>query len=112
MANSKTHSCLPHDDVTTDAVEVFKALASPVRLRMVHALTHEELCVGDIANRLQLSMSSTSHQLSILRRLKLVAARDDGRQTYYRVINKSVAHLVHDCLEHVDDGKKHRNKRG
>ena len=91
----------PAEDVVTDAVEVLKGVANPNRLRILHALAHDELCVGDIAQAFGLSMSVVSHQLSILRRLKLVAAREAGRQTYYRVIDEFVGELVHDCLAHV-----------
>jgi DNA-binding transcriptional ArsR family regulator len=94
-------SSLPTDEATAEAVEVFLALSNPLRLRLMHALAHEELCVGDLAHALGLSMSAVSHQLAFLRHLKLVAAREDGRKSYYRVINEFVARLVHDCLAHV-----------
>lgn len=97
----KLRSELPTEDATTEAVEVFLALSNPLRLRLVHALAHDELCVGDLAHALGLSMSAVSHQLAFLRHLKLVAAREDGRKSYYRVIDTFVAHLVHDCLDHV-----------
>jgi ArsR family transcriptional regulator len=92
---------LPATEVVTDAVEVFRLLASPVRLRMMHALTHHEMSVGDIARAMGLSLSRTSHQLALLRRTKLVASRDDGRLTFYRATDDFVGHLVHDCLAHV-----------
>ena len=43
-------------------------------------------------------------QLAILRLLRLVAAREEGRQTFYRVIDHFVGDLVHDCLAHVEEG--------
>jgi ArsR family transcriptional regulator len=95
---------LPEAEVLRDASEVFKALASPARLSILHALTHDELSVGDLARALDLSLSVTSQQLSVLRRLKLVAGRDEGRLTFYRVIDDLVGHLVHDCLVHVERG--------
>jgi DNA-binding transcriptional ArsR family regulator len=94
-------SSLPTDEATAEAVEVFLALSNPLRLRLMHALAHEELCVGDLAHALGLSMSAVSHQLAFLRHLKLVAAREEGRKSYYRVIDEFVARLVHDCLAHV-----------
>ncbi len=97
----RLRAALPTDEVATEAVEVFLALANPLRLRLMHALAHEELCVGDLAHALGLSMSAVSHQLAFLRHLKLVAARDEGRKSYYRVIDDFVASLVHDCLAHV-----------
>ena len=92
----------PAEQVLRDATEVFKALASSVRLSIVHALAHDELSVGDLARVLDLSLSVASQQLSVLRRLKLVAGRDDGRLTFYRVIDDLVGHLVHDCLAHAE----------
>ncbi len=92
---------LPDPVVMADAVEVFRALGSPVRLRLVHALTHRELSVGDLARAMDLSLSSTSHQLALLRRLKLVSSRDVGRVTFYRAIDDCVGRLVHDCLAHT-----------
>ena len=93
---------VPAGEVVVEAVDVLKALANPVRIRIMHALAHDELCVGDLAQAFGLSMSVVSHQLALLRRLKLVAAREQGRQTYYRVIDEFVGELVHDCLAHVE----------
>ena len=97
-----TTAGLPPVQVVYDACEVFKALTNPTRLRIMHALTHEELCVGDLARALELAMSALSHQLAMLRRMRLITARDEGRQTFYRVEDHFVGHLVHDCLAHVE----------
>ena len=97
----KLRAELPTPEATAEAVEVFLALSNPLRLRLVHALAHDELCVGDLAHALGLSMSAVSHQLAFLRHLKLVAAREEGRKSYYRVVDELVARLVHDCLGHV-----------
>jgi DNA-binding transcriptional ArsR family regulator len=96
-----TRNGLPAMDVLGEAVEVFKVLANPVRLALMHALAHHELTVGDLARALDLSLSVTSHQLARLRRMRLVASRDETRLTYYRAVDDFVGHLVHDCLAHV-----------
>jgi ArsR family transcriptional regulator len=90
----------PPEDALLSAVEVFKALGNPQRLSIIHALTHDELSVTELAHALGFTLTVTSQHLSILRRLKLVQGRDDGRLTFYRVIDDVVSHLVHDCLEH------------
>jgi DNA-binding transcriptional ArsR family regulator len=100
-----TQDGLPARETLADAVEVFRALASPVRLCIMHALSHHELSVGDLARALSLSLSVTSHQLAWLRHMKLVEARDKGRLTFYRATDAFVAHLVHDCLAHVGDAR-------
>jgi DNA-binding transcriptional ArsR family regulator len=94
---------LPDQGVLVEAAEVFRLLANPVRLALMHAVTHDELTVGDLARALGLSLSATSHQLALLRRMRLVAARDEGRLTHYRATDAFVSHLVHDCLAHVGD---------
>jgi DNA-binding transcriptional ArsR family regulator len=86
-----------------DAVEVFRLLASPVRLCIMHALAHHEMSVGDLARAMDLSLSRTSHQLALLRRMKLVAGHDEGRLAFYRATDDFVGHLVHDCLAHVGE---------
>jgi len=98
-----TRNALPGHEVVSDAVEVFRLLASPVRLRMMHALAHHEMSVGDLARAMDLSLSRTSHQLALLRRMKLVASRDEGRLAFYRATDDFVGHLVHDCLAHVGE---------
>lgn len=95
---------LPIQDAVDSATEVFQALANPNRIRIMHALAHDEMSVGDLARALGLSMSALSHQLAMLRLLRLVAAREEGRQTFYRVIDHFVGDLVHDCLAHIEQG--------
>lgn len=92
---------LPAPAVVDEAVEVFKALANPMRIRILHALAHDELSVGDLAHAFELPLSTVSHQLALLRRLRLVASRDEGRLTFYRATDEFVGHLVHDGLAHV-----------
>jgi ArsR family transcriptional regulator len=109
---TKEHaSARPAQDALFAAVEVFKALGNPQRLSMIHALTHDELSVGELARALDLSLTVTSQHLAILRRLRLVAGRDDGRLTFYRVIDEVVSHLVHDCLDHCGAPEPARPKR-
>ena len=102
---------LPQADVLSAAVEVFKALGNSQRLSIIHALSHDEMNVGELSRTLGISMTVVSQSLAILRRLKLVAGRDDGRLTFYRVIDYVVSHLVHDCLEHCGADERARRKR-
>lgn len=112
---ASARAALPADEVVRDAVEVFKVLASPVRVRMLHALAHDEINVGDLARVLDLSLSVASHQLALLRRMRLVSWRNEGVLTFYRATEEFVGHLVHDCLAHVEErfeppGEKHHHK--
>lgn len=61
-----------------------QGLAHPSRLQALVALSVAELCVGDVAAVLGLSLSATSTMLKQLRSLGYVATRHAGKQTYYR----------------------------
>jgi ArsR family transcriptional regulator, lead/cadmium/zinc/bismuth-responsive transcriptional repressor len=72
---------------------LFKACSDPGRLRLLHALMHQEMCVCDLAALLGVSESSVSHQLRLLRTLGLVANRREGVVLYYRLVPDKLAQL-------------------
>jgi len=74
---------LPDEIEVRRIAAMYGALADPSRLRVLLALSHEELCVCDVSHVIGLSISATSHQLRILRNLNLVSYRTDGRMAYY-----------------------------
>jgi len=82
-------------------VHLFKALGDPTRLGILHALSHQEMCVCDLAALLGLTESAVSHQLRLLRQLGLVANRREGPVLYYRLKDRHVLRLVEQALDHV-----------
>jgi DNA-binding transcriptional ArsR family regulator len=81
--------------------ETFKALGDATRVRIISALTGGERNVGEMAEALGLTLSATSHQLALLRRMRLVRARREGKQVYYALDDEHVQRL-YDCgMEHV-----------
>jgi ArsR family transcriptional regulator, lead/cadmium/zinc/bismuth-responsive transcriptional repressor len=91
-------------DVETVA-ETFRMLGDPTRVRILDALGEGELCVGDIARVVGLSESAVSHQLRLLRTLRLVRARREGRQAYYAVDDHHILELLHQARTHVAEEK-------
>jgi DNA-binding transcriptional ArsR family regulator len=89
------------EHLTSQLAETFKALADPTRVRILHALSHAELCVGDLAAVLEMSESAVSHQLRLLRSLRVVRARRDGKQVYYALDDEHVTRLFQISLEHL-----------
>ena len=81
--------------------DLFKALGDGSRLQILWALTERELCVCDLAATLGASESAVSHQLRLLRGLRLVANRREGVVLYYRLADEHVARLIRLALEHV-----------
>lgn len=90
-------------DVATTArlAAIFRALADPTRVSMLHALLHGELCVGDLSTLLGMTELAVSHQLRLLRDLQIVRARRVGRLIYYALDDDHVTHLFQLSLDHV-----------
>lgn len=82
----------------------FKALSDPTRVRIIGALAAGELCVSDLALDLGMTQSAISHQLRLLRELRLVRSRKEGRQVYYALDDDHIADLYRQGLDHVRHG--------
>lgn len=83
----------PEADVTHVA-ETLRALGDPTRLRLVDALSHHELCVCDLAAVVGASQSAVSHSLRILRQMRLVRYRKEGKIAYYSLDDEHVRELL------------------
>ncbi len=84
--------------------ELFGVLADPNRLRLLSALAAaQELCVCDLAAALKMSESAVSHQLRLLRTMRLVSYRKEGRNVYYGLADSHIVNLYHSVAEHLDE---------
>jgi DNA-binding transcriptional ArsR family regulator len=93
------------DEATTlGLAEIFRALGDPTRVRILHALAASELCVCDLAAILGMSQSAVSHQLRLLRSLRLVRNRREGRMVYYALDDDHIEKLLAQGLDHVAHG--------
>ncbi len=77
-------------------------LADPVRSRVLFALVSvDELCVGDLALALDVSMDQVSYALKMLRPAGLVQSRRDGRVIYYRLAEGFPHQMLEHCLRQL-----------
>jgi DNA-binding transcriptional ArsR family regulator len=77
-------------------------LSDPVRVRMLFALVAvDELCVGDVAMTLDISMDQASYGLKLLRSAGLVDTRRDGRVIHYRLADGFPHQLLEHCLREL-----------
>jgi ArsR family transcriptional regulator len=86
----------------THLAAIFKALADPTRVRIVSVLAQTELCVCDLAATLGMTQSAVSHQLRLMRDLRLVKARKEGRMVYYTLDDEHIRDLFQRGLEHIE----------
>jgi ArsR family transcriptional regulator, lead/cadmium/zinc/bismuth-responsive transcriptional repressor len=92
------------DEASTNALaETFKALGDPTRVRILDALAHGEVPVCDLAGVLGLTQSAVSHQLRLLRGIRLVKSRRVGRHIYYVADDHHIVALFEQGLEHVQE---------
>src|SRR3954463_14513758 len=92
------------DDVSAAALaETFKVLGDPTRVRILDALARSEVPVCVLAHAIGLTQSAVSHQLRLLRSMRLVRARRDGRHIYYALDDDHIAKLFTQGLEHVQE---------
>jgi len=93
-----------HDDRTLRGLsETFKVLGDQTRLKICLALARRELCVGDIAALLSLTESAVSHQLRLLKTMRLVTYRREGKQTYYMLDDEHIEALIRLGVRHVNE---------
>ena len=100
----KTLESLPSDETISRMVDIFKALSDPTRLKIVLSLLNREHCVCDLAVLCSQSDSAVSHQLRILRTMKIVKNRRDGKIMYYSINDDHVVSLIRMSLDHAAHG--------
>jgi len=97
----QTVKTIPQQEDIGQMVDIFKALGDPSRLKIVLALLNQEHCVCDIAVICGQTDSAISHQLRILRTMKIVKNRREGKIIYYSIDDNHVISLIHMSLDHV-----------
>jgi DNA-binding transcriptional ArsR family regulator len=103
QAVARVKAALVDPAIASHLAETFKVLGDPSRVRIVHALSLEELCTRDLASVLGMSESTVSHQLSLLRLLRLVRFRREGRIVYYSLDDEHIRQLFEDSLRHAKE---------
>lgn len=81
----------PHPDALA---ALYRALGDPTRLRILRLLQAGDLCVHRLCDALEMRQPAVSHQLRVLRDRGLVLARRDGREVFYRIRDRALAHLA------------------
>ena len=89
-------------DTVDGASRIFKALADPTRIKILYLLSQEECSVNHMAEVLEMKQSAVSHQLSMLRNLRLVKYRRDGNTFHYTYDDEHVITILHQVLSHIE----------
>jgi DNA-binding transcriptional ArsR family regulator len=103
---SRSRQKLLADAAAASLAETFKVLGDVTRVRILDAISRSELCVCDIADSLGLTESAVSHQLRLLRSMRLVRSRRAGRQIFYTLDDHHIVQLFEQGLEHIQERER------
>ena len=99
---------MPDENMFLNLADTFKLIGENTRCKILYALDKQEMCVGDIANILDMTKSSVSHQLAILRRSGIVRCRKVGKEVLYKLDDEHITKLYEVAVEHI----LHRESKG
>lgn len=88
-------------DTIYELSDFFKIIGDTTRIRLLISLEIKEMCVGELADTLQMTKSAVSHQLKILRSARLVKAEKRGKNVFYSLCDHHVRTLLDMAYEHV-----------
>ena len=89
---------------TMDAIaELFKGFADSTRVHILALLSRQELCVTDIAETVDVSQSAISHQLRILKQMRLVKFRREGKSVLYSLADGHIQTIIAQGMEHIGE---------
>jgi len=101
----KIIASIPSAGVVEQMAATFKALGDPTRVRIIHLLAQAELCVHDLTQLLGTTQPAMSHHLKLLRMLRLVRTRREGRAIYYSLDDEHVLELFTCSRDHIMHNK-------
>ncbi|MGN1358390.1 MAG: ArsR/SmtB family transcription factor [Bacilli bacterium] len=91
------------EDKIIDLSELFKIFGDSTRVKIINILLDEELCVGDIAEKISATQSAVSHQLRILKSSKLVKYRKVGNTVFYSLDDHHIKEIFEKGCEHINE---------
>lgn len=101
----KTEKCkkLPEEAVVHELADFYKVFGDATRIRILCVLLQEEMCVSDLTELLGMTQSAISHQLRMLKQMKLVKNRREGKTIYYSLADGHIQTIISQGMEHISE---------
>ncbi len=103
LGNEALAASLMSASTVANLAETFRLLGDATRVRILDALSRSEMCVCDLADLLGVSSSAVSHQLRLLRGMRVVRHRRAGRMVFYALDDEHIVRLFNEALKHVEE---------
>ena len=97
----RVRKTMPKEEDFYDLADLYKMFSDSTRIRILWALSREEMCVCDIAVLLRMTKSAISHQLRALRLSNLVRYDKQGKEVYYSLADSHVKDIFEKGFEHI-----------
>jgi ArsR family transcriptional regulator len=94
---------MPEEEKLYDLAELFKVFGDTTRIKILWALDESEMCVCDIASLLNMTQSAISHQLRVLKQVRLVKFHKEGKVVYYSLDDSHVKQIFEQGLVHINE---------
>ena len=94
-------NCMLEESNAIKLAEVFRILGDSTRIKILYVLSRADMCVCDIADILDMTQSAISHQLRLLRAMKLVKFRKEGKAAIYSLDDDHILQLFNQGMEHI-----------
>ena len=94
---------MPPEEELQELAELFRIFGDPTRLKILYVLLCSEMCVQDIADLLGMNQSAISHQLRVLKQIRLVKSRRDGKTIFYSLADDHIASIMGQGLDHIEE---------
>lgn len=96
-------SKMPSAETFELCASFFKALSDPTRTKIIWALNERELCVCDLSELLGMTPSAISHQLSGLKKARMVKSRKSGKEAFYSLADEHISAMLMSGIEHTEE---------
>ena len=99
----KVEKVMPDEQQLMDLSEFFKVFGDSTRIKILYVLSQSEMCVCDIATLLQMGQSAISHQLRVLKQMRLVTFRREGKTVFYSLADAHIQTILAQGMEHISE---------
>lgn len=94
---------MPSEGVLDGLAEFFKLFSDKTRVSILWALSHSEMCVCDLSMLLKMKQPAISQHLKVLRQMRMVRTRRDGKVVYYTLDDDHIRIVLKYGLEHIEE---------
>lgn len=94
---------MPDEQTLQQLADFYKVFGDVTRIRILYVLFRSELCVCDLAEVLQMTQSAISHQLRVLKQMRLVKNRREGKTVFYSLADGHIQTIINQGIEHISE---------